>query len=209
METQETIYGTTLPHPRLDSGESLSHIIPMRPIALLALAATLAAADPRIIEGHRYPLSASSAAGAMTLVGAGEADWGWFDVHTAALYLPPGADPAAPLRSGPVRLILTYQRDFTAADFTKVTLKTFGAGLPPAEVAAFRPRLDRWNALYGPRKNGEAWQLTWLPGTGIELSDGTTVRGVVEGDDFARAMLGIWLGDPPVDADLRKALTGR
>ncbi|MFM2089778.1 MAG: hypothetical protein RLZZ127_267 [Planctomycetota bacterium] len=173
------------------------------------LAAPLIGSDSRTIEGHAYPVSASTAAGMLSLVGVGDADWGWFDVHTSALYLPAGADRAAPLGGGPVRLILRYQRDFTAADFVKATTSTFSPGLTPEQRAAFAPRLARWNALFTPRAAGQEWRLTWLPGVGLELADETGPRGLVEGDDFARAMLAIWLGDPPVDAGLRRALTGR
>jgi hypothetical protein len=182
----------------------------MRIVLILAICGVLGAADDvRTIERHAYPTTITTPAGAMRLVGVGDADWGLFNIHTAALYLPAGADRARPLVAGPVRLVIRYQRDFTAADFVKATNTTFGAGLAPAVKEAFAAKLAQWNALYGDRARGQEWRLTWTPGTGIELSDETLVRGVVPGDDFARELLGIWLGDHPVDGGLRTALIGR
>jgi hypothetical protein len=39
--------------------------------------------------------------------------------------------------------------------------------------------------------------------------DGKPAGAAIEGEDFYRALLRIWLGDKPVQDDLKKALLGR
>ena len=52
--------------------------------------------------------------------------------------------------------------------------------------------------------------LDWLPGNGLRLSVAGQVRGkLIEGEDFYRALLRVWLGEKPVQADLKQALLGK
>jgi len=53
-------------------------------------------------------------------------------------------------------------------------------------------------------------QLTYThkPGVGIEVDVNGTVKGMVEGDDFAKAFLAIWLGAKPPNPNLKAGLLG-
>jgi hypothetical protein len=56
-------------------------------------------------------------------------------------------------------------------------------------------------------KKGMAILLDWQPGTGTVISvDGKTRGKPIPGEDFYRALLRIWLGERPVQDDLKKAL---
>jgi hypothetical protein len=51
--------------------------------------------------------------------------------------------------------------------------------------------------------------LDWVPGAGTQVTiDGKAEGKPIEGEDFYRALLRIWLGDKPVQDDLKKALLG-
>ena len=75
-----------------------------------------------------------------------------------------------------------------------------------ATFAALRPRIDRLNALYRDVNEGDRYALTYLPGSGTELSYNGRPLGRVEGADFAAALFSIWLGDSPVDEGLKRSL---
>jgi hypothetical protein len=54
-----------------------------------------------------------------------------------------------------------------------------------------------------------AIDLDWHPGGGTQVTiDGKPAGQPIEGEDFYRALLRIWLGDKPVQDDLKKALLG-
>ncbi len=50
--------------------------------------------------------------------------------------------------------------------------------------------------------------IDFLPGSGTRITFNGAVRGTIAGEDFSRALLRIWLGENPADADLKKALLG-
>ncbi len=185
----------------------------MRLVLAALCATTLAAGDAvgRTIEGHAYPASASAAglAGPLALVGVGDADWGLWDIHTAALYLPPGTPRARALAATSAMLVIRYQRDLAAKDFRAATAKTFGAGLSSASTAGFADALARWNALYIDRADGREYRILRIPGRGAVLAVEDRELGAVGDDAFAQALLAIWLGTEPVDRGLRRQLLER
>jgi hypothetical protein len=57
-------------------------------------------------------------------------------------------------------------------------------------------------------KKGMSIALDWT-GTATEvLIDGKPAGAAIEGDDFYAALLRIWLGDKPVQDDLKRSLLG-
>jgi len=50
--------------------------------------------------------------------------------------------------------------------------------------------------------------LTHKPGAGIEVDVNSKVQGTITGDDFARALLAIWLGPKPPNPGLKSGLLG-
>ena len=60
----------------------------------------------------------------------------------------------------------------------------------------------------GEAKKGMAIDLDWT-GSATRLQvDGRSAGNPIAGEDFYRALLRIWLGDKPVQDDLKKALLG-
>jgi len=58
-------------------------------------------------------------------------------------------------------------------------------------------------------KEGMRIALDWVPGSGTLVSvDGKAVGAPIPGEDFYRGLLRIWLGENPVQQDLKKALLG-
>jgi Chalcone isomerase-like len=57
-------------------------------------------------------------------------------------------------------------------------------------------------------KTGEGLTLTHKRGVGIQVNVSGTAKGTIEGDDFARAFLSIWLGAHPPNAGLKAGLLG-
>ena len=82
-----------------------------------------------------------------------------------------------------------------------------------AELAKLQPRIDDFrNAIIALKSTpaGSQIRLEWLPGSGTRLSVGNEARGKdIPGEDFYRALLRIWIGEKPVDTDLKNALLGK
>jgi hypothetical protein len=128
--------------------------------------------------------------------------------YVAALYLGDGTATDDVLADVPKRLELNYFWSINAADFGRAGDEILKRNVDDATFAMLRARLDRINAWYRDVKPGDRYSLTYLPGVGTKLALNGTEIGVIEGSDFANAYFQIWLGDKPIDANLREQLLG-
>jgi hypothetical protein len=79
-------------------------------------------------------------------------------------------------------------------------------------MKALEPRIAQLVAIMAEMKvakEGMAITLDWIPGSGTQVTVAGKPSGKpIEGEDFYRALLRIWLGEKPVQDDLKKALLG-
>jgi len=57
-------------------------------------------------------------------------------------------------------------------------------------------------------KKGEIVNLDYIPGQGTRVSVNGQVKGHIEGQDFYRSLLKIWVGKKPVQSSLKKSVLG-
>lgn len=81
-----------------------------------------------------------------------------------------------------------------------------------AEMKALEPRAKQLAAIMAEMKeakNGMRITLDWLSAAGTTVTvDGKSTGLPILGEDFYRALLRIWLGERPVQPDLKNALLG-
>lgn len=171
-----------------------------------AAAATLAAQ----IEGVRFEPSVTIGNRTLDLNGYGLLRYKvLLKAYVAALYLERDTDAAEALGEVPKRLEIEYFWGISAADFASATNDRIAANVSPAEMAAIRPAIDHLNSLYRDVQPGDRYALTYLPEVGTELSLNGVPLGTVGEPALGRAVFSIWLGDSPLDTDLKIALLGR
>ena len=69
-------------------------------------------------------------------------------------------------------------------------------------------RVSSFNALFTDAVEGDEFTLDFTPGAGTRVTRNGKLLGTIEGDDFNRALLAIWLGERPADRRLKKAMLG-
>jgi hypothetical protein len=150
----------------------------------------------------------------LTLNGAGLRKRAFFQVYAIGLYLPQkSTSPAAILeQAGPKRVAIHMLRDVGADAFTEALADGIRANHSDAEAKALEPRVKEIAAIMAElkeAKKGMAIALDWQPGAGTVMLVNGAARGKpIAGEDFYRALLRIWIGDKPVQDDLKKALLG-
>jgi hypothetical protein len=146
----------------------------------------------------------------LTLSGAGLRRRVFFQVYAIGLYVPdPKADRIA--QPGPKRVLIHMLRDVGAEQFTEALADGIKANQSEAEAAALEPRVQQLAAVMsqvGEAKKGMAIALDWTGAQTQVVIDGKPAGQPIAGEDFYRALLRIWLGDKPVQDDLKKALLG-
>ena len=134
-----------------------------------------------------------------------------FKVYVGALYLPVKETTEAQVLSlaGAKRVSLTLLRDLSAQQLTEAFEKGMRANTGAAEIEKMKPRIAELLSLFTDAKEGEVILIDYLPGTGTIIHVNGKLRGrPIPGEDFYRALLRIWLGDEPVDEELKKAMLG-
>jgi chalcone isomerase-like protein len=137
----------------------------------------------------------------------------FFQVYAIGLYLPKKTDAAkeAVASPGAKRILIHMLRDVGAEQFTSALVEGIHANQPEAEARAQEARLDELVAtMTGLKeaKRGMRIALDWTGSTTQLFVDGKPAGRPIDGEDFYRALLRIWLGDNPVQDDLKKSLLG-
>lgn len=74
---------------------------------------------------------------------------------------------------------------------------------------ADKARTDQFVSYFGDIKNGEEYVLRWAPGGTLETIAKGTAKGPIADKNFAAAVFGIWLGDEPIQDDIKRDLVAR
>jgi hypothetical protein len=182
---------------------------PRRAVLLIAAAVFVLASTARAddIEGVSFPVQLDGSNGAWILHGTGLLRYRIFiKGYVAALYLREKLHPEAILGDIPRRLEIAYFWSLEAEDFAKATVEGIARNVDPATYQTLQDRMDQLNALYEDVEPGDRYALTYVPGAGTELSLNGRSLGSIAGADFSSALFGIWLGEEPLDEDLRDQL---
>ncbi|MDA1117539.1 MAG: chalcone isomerase family protein [Proteobacteria bacterium] len=179
-----------------------------RLLLLFACALPLQAAE---VAGVKFDERVRIADSELTLSGAGLRQRFIFDVYAIGLYVRDAkADRVA--QPGAKRVAIRMLRDVDAETFAKALVDGMRPNHDEATMKALEPRIAELNALMATlkeAKKGMAITLDWLPAAGTQMTvEGKPVGASIAGEDFYRALLRIWLGDKPVQDDLKKALLG-
>ncbi len=150
----------------------------------------------------------------LALNGAGLRKRAFFQVYAIGLYLAEKKTAAADAiaATGPKRVAIHMLRNVDAGQFTDALVDGMKDNHSEADMKALEARLKQLSAIMAQMKEakeGMRIALNWLPAAGTQLTvDGKATGVPIAGEDFYRALLRIWLGDNPVQADLKKALLG-
>jgi len=179
--------------------------------ALILLLWTLPASALEV-AGVNVADKAKVGASELVLNGAGIRTRAIFKVYVGALYLGEKKSAAAEVlaQKGAKRVALAMLRDLSAQQLTEAFDEGIKANHGAAEVEALRPRIAELLSLFTDAKKGDVILLDFLPDSGTAVTLNGVVKGKpIPGEDFYRALSRIWLGDKPVDGDLKKGMLGQ
>ena len=180
-------------------------------LVCLSMALGVGVAHDKECEGVSFSEQVQSEGGTLMLNGLGlrQAPFLNINVYVAALYLTQtSTDAVAILESNtPKELILHFVRDVDGAELSDGWDEGFENNVED-QLPALKQRIDAFKGLMVDVKPGQRLGLVHKPGTGVRVDVDGTVKGTIEGDDFARALFSIWLGPHPPNADLKAGLLG-
>jgi hypothetical protein len=180
-------------------------------ICLLLFASSASSVE---VAGIKFDETTQVSGAALRLNGAGLRKRVFFQVYAMGLYLPDKKASSADILAlaGPKRVMIHMLRDVDAATFTEALVDGMRPNHDEKTMKALEPRIAELNAIMAElkeAKKGMAIALDWQPGIGTVMTVDGRMRGKpIQGEDFYRALLRIWVGEQPVQDDLKKALLG-
>jgi len=180
-------------------------------VALAGVALTARAAD---VGGVKLDDRVRVQGAEVVLNGAGVRQRFFIDVYVIGLYLPEKKSEAATVVAlpGSKRVAIRMLRDVGADQFSAALTDGVKANHPEEEFRKLEPRLRELGAtmaMLKEAKKGMAISLDFAGSSTQLVVDGKPVGRPIAGEDFYRALLRIWLGEKPVQEDLRKSLLGQ
>ena len=189
-------------------------------IVLTALAAALAMpfagqAQTTEVAGVKFANTLQVGNAKLQLNGAGIRYKVVFKVYAAALYLTDkAATPEAVLAApGPRHLQIVMLREIDANELGKLFTKGMEQNAPREEFSKSIAGIMRMSDIFSSRKKlvaGDSFAVEWVPGTGtVILVNGKPEGQPIKEPEFYSALMKIWFGKSPADAQLKDALLGK
>jgi hypothetical protein len=148
----------------------------------------------------------------LVLNGAGLREKFWVDVYVGSLYLSAKSDDVVEILSkpGPWRI----QLDFVYKEVAQKKLvngwrEGFEKNQDAESLQQLQSRIEQFYQFFdGSALAKDQYRFDYEPESGTRISKNGKSLGVIPGDDFADALLEIWLGNYPADKGLKKGLLG-
>jgi hypothetical protein len=166
----------------------------------------------REIAGVAVPESVSIKNKALVLNGAGIRKKLFIKIYVGGLYLPAKSTSVSEILADPgaKRIFMSFlYKEVSAERLVEGWNEGFAGNNTEEEQKVLQDRIKQFNALFTPVHKGDEIRLDFIPGEGTQVWINETFKGTVPGEDFFRALLKIWLGDKPADADLKNAMLGK
>ena len=179
-------------------------------IPLFALACTLPAFAAEV-AGVKIDDKASLAGQELVLNGAGIRTKAIFKVYVGSLYVPAKTNTlAGVLAKGPRRVQLNLLRDLSSGQMVDALVDGLKEANSEADLASVKAGADQMATIIksmGDLKEGNVMTFDYVDGaTQIALNGAS--KGGVPGEAFNAALMRVWIGDKPVQGDLKRAMLG-
>ena len=135
----------------------------------------------------------------------------FFKIYVGALYLPEKQNSANEVlkTANPNRIVMHFLYDeVEKKKLVNAWLEGFEENVESAAFLALKERLEKFNGMFSDMHSGDVVLLDYLPQKGTRVTIKGENKGVIEGDDFNRALLSVWLGEEPVTEELKDAMLG-
>lgn len=166
----------------------------------------------RDIGGIQLPDSLDVAGKTLFLNGAGLRTKLFFKIYAGGLYLlkPSQESDKIIQADAPMLVRMHFIYDGVSGQKLQEAWNDGFAITAPDASESLRPAINDFVTLFSEEaKKGDVYDMFWWPGHGLRIIFNGQEQAVISGLDFKQALFGIWLGNDPVDDDLKEGMLGR
>ena len=183
----------------------------MRHIVLIAALAAATSAAGIDVDGVKIDDKVGVGGQELVLNGAGVRKRAIFKVYVGSLYVPAKARTVQEvLAKAPRRIQLNLLRNLSADQLIGALNDGLKLNLTPSELQAITVQTGELAAImksFGEAREGSVVTLDFVDNA-TKVGLGGAARGSVDGAAFNEALTRIWIGEHPVQDDLKKAMLG-
>ena len=165
----------------------------------------------REIAGVAVPESVTLKNKALVLNGAGIRKKLFMKIYVCALYLTAKRTAASEILADPEakRIVMSFlYKEVGVERQVEGWNKGFRDNNSGEELKGLQDRINLFNSLFTTVRKGDVIRFDYMPEEGTQVWINDTLNGIVPGEDFFAALLKIWLGPKPAEANLKDALLG-
>ena len=148
----------------------------------------------------------------LVLNGAGIRSKFVFDIYIGALYLAKKQSTADAIINdpGPQQVSMHFVYDEVSAEKMRNGWNDgFANVLNEDALKKLQPQIESFNQAFGNTVAGDVIHVQYTPKTGTTVVVNNTTKASIPRYDFHQALMKIWLGNDPVDADLKQGMLGK
>jgi hypothetical protein len=136
----------------------------------------------------------------------------WFDIYVGSLYLTSKSRDVAEILSRPapwrVQLDFIYT-EVASEKLLEAWREGFESNQNAETLEILKPRIEQFYSYFSSAVVAkDEYQFDYIPGQGTQIRKNRQIVGLIPGKDFKNALLEIWLGNHPVDKNLKRSMLG-
>ncbi|WP_422137479.1 chalcone isomerase family protein [Endozoicomonas sp. ALC020] len=163
------------------------------------------------LDGVNVPETLTLENQTLKLNGAGVRSKFFVDLYVGSLFTTEKASEASSVLNSTTPVAIQLFITSTLITSEKLT-EAVNEGFEKSTGGQIAPLEDRLTAFIDVFKDeivkGDNFVMFITPGKGVNVYKNGKKLATIEGDDFSKALLGVWLGDQPADADLKADMLG-
>lgn len=165
-----------------------------------------------VFEGVTIPRTMKFENKTLQLNGAGSRSKMWMEVYIQALYLSQLSQNPKEIINDNLEMSIRIEITSALVSSSKLT-RAIHTGFEKSagdNFATLKPKMELLKSyLAEDIKRGDVFELTYNPtDSSVWVVKNSEFKGKVPGFDFKKVFFGIWLGDNPVDEELKNNLLG-
>ena len=150
----------------------------------------------------------------LVLNGAGLRTKFFFKVYVAGLYLEEKKHTSAAILAdaGAKRMSFNMLREVSGKQMLDAINEVIPANHSAEEMKVLESRMAEFSKMFegvSAVKKDDVITFDYLPGTGTRVTISGIKKGVISGEDFNRALLKVWVGEKPAQADMKQSILGK
>jgi hypothetical protein len=163
------------------------------------------------VGGATLPNTVSFEGEKLILNGAGVREKYWMDMYAGALYLASKSAVANEIvnSNNPAAIKLHMVSNLITSDKLISAINEGFENSTNKQTRAISSEIETFKSYFEEKiRKEDVFDIVYIPSKGVLVYKNATLKGIIKGFEFKKALFGIWLSDKPADKNLKQAMLG-